>query len=49
MKVLEVVGCRSSVVRALVAKARVPGFDSPATTKIFFTFCLCLSEKVLVS
>ena len=27
MKVLEVVGCRSSVVRALVAKARGPGFD----------------------
>ncbi len=40
MKVLEVVGCRSSVVRALVAKARGPGFDSSATTEIFshFTF-----------
>ncbi len=29
MKVLEVVG-------ALVAKTRVPGFDSPATTNFFF-------------
>ncbi len=37
MKLLEAVHCCSSVVRALVAKARVPGFDSPATTKIFFT------------
>ena len=44
VKVLEVVGCRSSVVRALVAKARVPGFDSPVTTKIFFsTFFICFS------
>ncbi len=42
-KVLEVMGCHSSVARALVAKARGPGFDSPATTKIFFTFCLCFS------
>ncbi len=40
MKVLEVEGCRSSVVRALVAKASGPGFKSPATTKIFFTFFL---------
>ncbi len=38
MKVLEVVGCRSSVVRALMAKARSPGFNSPATTKIFSHF-----------
>ncbi len=38
MKVLEVVGCHSSVARALVAKARGPGFDSPATTKIFSHF-----------
>ncbi len=36
MKVLEVVGCRSSVARALVAKARVPGFVSPVTTEFFF-------------
>ncbi len=41
MKVLEVEGCRSSVVRALVAKASGPGFESPVTTKIFFTFFLC--------
>ena len=38
MKVLEVEGCRSSVVRALVAKASGPGFESPATTKIFSHF-----------
>ncbi len=37
-KVLEVVGCCSSVARALVANARGPGFDSPATTKIFSHF-----------
>ncbi len=53
MKFLEVVGGRNSVVRALLAKARVPGFDSSATTKIFFTFFLCfsldpLSEKVSI-
>ncbi len=34
-------GCRSSVVRALVAKARGPGFDSLATTKFFHTFYRC--------
>ncbi len=39
--VLEVEGCRSSAVRALVAKASGSGFDFPATTKIVFTFCLC--------
>ncbi len=38
MKVLKVVGCRSSVARALEAKARGPGFDSPATTTIFSHF-----------
>ncbi len=38
MRVLEVVGCCSSVVRALVAKTRVPGFDSLATTNIFSHF-----------
>ncbi len=38
MRVLEVEGCRSSVVRALVAKARGPGFESLATTKGFFHF-----------
>ncbi len=36
MEVLE-----SSVVRALVAKASGPGFNSPATTKIFFHIFLC--------
>ncbi len=51
MKVLEVVGCHSSVVRALVAKASGPGFDSPATTNIFSHFSFAfpqtpLSEKV---
>ncbi len=34
VKVLEVVGCCSSVARALVAKARGSGFNSPATTEI---------------
>ncbi len=38
MKVLEVEGCRSSVTRAPVAKARGPGFDSLATTEIFSHF-----------
>ncbi len=36
-------GCRSSVVRALVAKTSGPGFDSLATTKFFHTFYLCFS------
>ena len=36
MRVLEVEGCRSSVVRAPVAKAGGPGFKSQATTKVFF-------------
>ncbi len=38
MRVLEVEGCRSSVVRALVAKVSGPGFKSPATTKVFSHF-----------
>ncbi len=47
MKVLEVVGCCSSVVRALVAKARGPGFDSLATTEDFFhIFPLLLSRPL---
>ncbi len=33
--VLEVEGCRSSVVRALVAKVSGPGFESPAFFHIF--------------
>ncbi len=51
MKVLEVEGCRSSVVRALVAKASGPGFESPATIKIFsFAFFSRppLGEKVSI-
>ncbi len=44
VKVLEVVGSRSSVARALMAKTKGPGFNSPATTEIFFfTFNLCFS------
>ena len=44
MRVLEVEGCRSSVVRAPVAKAGGPGFESPATTKIcsHFSFAFFL-------
>ncbi len=38
MRVLEVEGCCSSVVTALVAKASGPGFESPATAKIFSHF-----------
>ncbi len=41
MKVFEVEGYRSSVVRALVAKASGPGFKSPVTSKIFFHIFLC--------
>ncbi len=51
VKVLEVKGCRSSVVRALVAKASGPGFESPATIKIFsFAFFSRppLGEKVSI-
>ena len=44
MKVLEVIGCHSSVVRALVA--RVPGFDFLATTKIFHIFTLLLLNLI---
>ncbi len=35
VKVLEAMGCSSSVARALVAKARGSGFDSPVTTGSF--------------
>ncbi len=50
MKVLEVVGCRSSVVRALVAKVRGHWFDTPVTTNIFshFTFAFDLERVILV-
>ncbi len=53
MRVLEVEGCRSSVVRALVAKASGPGFESTATTKIFSHFSFAffqtpLGEKVSI-
>ncbi len=46
-------GCRSSVVRALVAKASGPGFESLVTTKIFSHFSFDffqtpLGEKVSI-
>ncbi len=44
---LEVEGCGSSVVRALVAKASGPGFESPATTNIFFTFSFAFFQTPL--
>ncbi len=47
--VLKVEGCRSSVVRALVAKASGPGFESPATTKIFFHIFPLLFSRPLVN
>ncbi len=40
MKVLEVEGCRSSVVKALMAEASGPGFDSRRQPR-FFIFFLC--------
>ncbi len=43
VRVLEIVGGHSSVVRALVAKARVPEFDSLAMTKTFHILPLLLS------
>ncbi len=46
MKVLEDMGCHSSVARALVAKVRGPGFDSPVTTKIFHILPLLLSRPL---
>ncbi len=53
MKVLEVEGCRRSVVRELVAKAGGPGFESPATTKIlshsFAFFQTPPGEKVSIN
>ncbi len=53
MEVLEVEGCRSSVVRALVAKASDLGFESPATTKTYSHFSFAffqtpLGEKVSI-
>ena len=53
VKVLEVEGWRSSVVRALVAKASGPGLNSPVTTKIFLLFSFAfiqtpLGEKVSI-
>ncbi len=38
MRVLEVMGCRSLVATALVAKARGPGFDSLVTTETSLHF-----------
>ncbi len=53
VRVLEVEGCHSSVVRALVAKTSGPGFESLATTKIFSHFSFAffqtpLGEKVSI-
>ncbi len=53
MRVLEVEGCRSSVDTALVAEASGPGFETPATTKIFSHFPFAffqtpLGEKVSI-
>ncbi len=53
MKVLEVEGCRSSVVRAPLAEAGGPGFEYPATIKIFSHFSFAffqtpLGEKVSI-
>ncbi len=45
---MEVVGCHSSVARALVAKARGSGFDSLATAEVFFTFYLCFYLAPLI-
>ncbi len=47
MKVLEVEGCRSSVIRALVAEAGGPGFESPATTTIFHCFSFAFVQTPL--
>ncbi len=44
MKVMEVEGCRSSLVRALVAKASGPGFAS-RRQPIFFIFSLAFPFK----
>ncbi len=42
MKALEVVDCCSSVARALVAKARSPGFNSPQLLRFFHILSLLL-------
>ncbi len=44
MKVLEVEGCRSSVVRALVAETSGPGFDSRRQPGFFHFFPLLFSN-----
>ncbi len=46
VRVLEVEGCRSSVVIALVAKASGPGFDSRRQLRFFHTFPLLISRPV---
>ncbi len=48
VRVLEVKGCHSSVVTALVARASGPGFESPATIKIFsyFSFAFFLQTPL---
>ncbi len=47
VRVLEVEGCCSSVVRALVAKASGPGSESPATTNIFSHFSFAFFQTPL--
>ncbi len=47
VKVLEVEGCHSSVVRALVAKASGPGFEYPAATMIFSHFSFAFFQTPL--
>ncbi len=49
MRVLEVEGCRSSVVRALVAEASSPGFDSRGQPRLFFFFFLCFFPREFIS
>ncbi len=48
MKVLEVEGCCSSVVRALVAEANGPRFDSLRRPRFFHFFPLLFSRPLYV-
>ncbi len=46
VKVLEVEGCHSSVVRALVAEASGPGFNSRRQPRFFIFFPLLFSRPL---